>query len=188
MCSRSTCSDSNASSHILQLAKREKNRIKSDMENKFLTKKSQNELHESSCYTWGFNWAVSTLNVALQLERGHVLSVAVVAGCVAFPALAVLLFQLQVVFHMVHEPAAKNGNTQSTEMSTNSLACGSLWTISQLLTVIKNRLLTFIWTDDSGLSKDLETTQNRLLRKIGVPNWFANSWSQRCILSDCFGC
>lgn len=61
--------------------------------------------------------------MALQLERGHVLSVAVVAGCVAFPALAVLLFQLQVVFHMVHEPAA---NTQSTEMSTNSLACGSL--------------------------------------------------------------
>lgn len=55
---------------------------------------------------------MSTLNVALQLERGHVLSVAVVAGCVAFPALAVLLFQLQVVFHMVHEPAAKNGNTR----------------------------------------------------------------------------
>lgn len=66
---------------------------------------------------------MSTLDVALQLERGHVLSVAVVAGCVAFPALAVLLFQLQVVFHMVHEPAAKSGNTQNTEMSTN---CGSL--------------------------------------------------------------
>lgn len=43
--------------------------------------------------------------MALQLEWSHVLSVAMLARCVAFPALAVLLFQLQVVLHMVHEPA-----------------------------------------------------------------------------------
>lgn len=48
---------------------------------------------------------MSTLDVALQLERSHVLAVAVLASCVAFPALTVLLFQFQVVFHVVHEPA-----------------------------------------------------------------------------------
>lgn len=45
--------------------------------------------------------------MALQLEGGHVLSVAVVAGCVALPALTVLLFQLQVMLHVVHEPAER---------------------------------------------------------------------------------
>lgn len=48
---------------------------------------------------------MGTLDVALQLEWSHVLSVAMLAGCVALPALTVLLFQLQVVFQMVHEPA-----------------------------------------------------------------------------------
>ena len=43
--------------------------------------------------------------MALQLERSHVLSVAMLAGSMAFPALTVLLFELQVVLHMVHEPA-----------------------------------------------------------------------------------
>lgn len=52
----------------------------------------------------GFDRAVSALDVALQLEGSHVLSVAMLASCVAFPALAVLLLQLQVVLHMVHEP------------------------------------------------------------------------------------
>lgn len=47
---------------------------------------------------------MSALDVTLQLERRHVLSVAVLAGRVALPALAVLLFQLQVVFQMVHKP------------------------------------------------------------------------------------
>lgn len=48
---------------------------------------------------------MSTLDVALQLEWSHVLPIAMLACCVAFPALTVLLFQLQVVLHMVHEPA-----------------------------------------------------------------------------------
>ena len=48
---------------------------------------------------------MSALDVALQLEWSHVLSVAMLASCVAFPALAVLFFKLQVVLHVVHEPA-----------------------------------------------------------------------------------
>lgn len=63
-------------------------------------------------YTWGFDRAVSALDVALQLEWSHVLSVAMLASCVAFPALTVLLFQLQVVLHMVHEPARTDRHMQ----------------------------------------------------------------------------
>lgn len=67
-----------------------------------------------SCFfTRRFNWAVSALDVALQLEGSHVLPVAVVAGRVAFPALTVLLLQLQVVLHVVHEPAQEDGHTLS---------------------------------------------------------------------------
>lgn len=46
--------------------------------------------------------------MALQLKWSHVLPIAVVTGGVAFPALAVLLLQLQVVFHVVHEPVGEN--------------------------------------------------------------------------------
>lgn len=49
-------------------------------------------------------WGVSALDVALQLEGGGELAVAVLAGGVVFPALAALLFQFQMVFHVVHEP------------------------------------------------------------------------------------
>lgn len=55
--------------------------------------------------TGGFDSAVRALDVALQLEGSHVLAVAMLAGRVAFPALAVLLLQLQVVLHVVHKPA-----------------------------------------------------------------------------------
>lgn len=185
MCSRSTCSDSNASSHILQLAKREKNRIKSDMENKFLTKKPE----------WASWIIVLYLRIQLGCEHSQCGTAAGTGSCTVgssggrlcgFPSSRCSAFPAP--SGVSYGSWTCSEEWKHTEMSTNSLACGSLWTISQLLTVIKNRLLTFIWTDDSGLSKDLETTQNRLLRKIGVPNWFANSWSQRCILSDCFGC
>lgn len=55
--------------------------------------------------TWGFDWAVGTLDVALQLERSHIFPIAMMASGVAVPALTVLLLQLQVVLHVVHEPA-----------------------------------------------------------------------------------
>lgn len=67
------------------------------------------------CHTCGFNRAVCTLDVALQLEWSHVLPVAMLACCVAFPALTVLFLQLQVVLHVVHEPARvqrQNTHTQ----------------------------------------------------------------------------
>lgn len=60
-------------------------------------------------HTGGFDSAVGALDVALQLEWRHVLAIAMLAGRVAFPALAVLLLQLQMVLHVVHEPA---GHTQ----------------------------------------------------------------------------
>lgn len=56
-------------------------------------------------HTGGFDSAVRALDVALQLERSHVLTIAVLAGGVALPALAVLLLQLQMVLHVVHKPA-----------------------------------------------------------------------------------
>lgn len=60
---------------------------------------------ENVCHTWGFDRAVSALDMALKLEWSHVLAVAMLACCVTLPALTVLLFQLQVVLHMIHEPA-----------------------------------------------------------------------------------
>ena len=60
---------------------------------------------------------MSTLDVALQLEWSHVLSVAMLASCVAFPTLTVLLFQLQVVLHMVHEPARKDRHTEKCHLT-----------------------------------------------------------------------
>lgn len=48
--------------------------------------------------------SVCTLNMALQLEGCGILPVAVLTGGVAFPALTILLFKFQVVFHVVHEP------------------------------------------------------------------------------------
>lgn len=48
---------------------------------------------------------MSALDVALQLERSQILPVAVMASGVALPALTVLFLQLQVVLHVVHEPA-----------------------------------------------------------------------------------
>lgn len=48
---------------------------------------------------------MGTLDVALQLERSQIFAVAMMASGVAVPALTVLLLQLQVVLHVVHEPA-----------------------------------------------------------------------------------
>lgn len=47
------------------------------------------------------------LDVALQLERSQIFPVAMMASRVAVPALTVLFLQLQVVLHVVHEPAEK---------------------------------------------------------------------------------
>lgn len=63
---------------------------------------------------------MSAFNVALQLERSHVLPVTMLAGGVAFPALTVLLLQLQVVLHMVHEPARKGQHTWHSDMWSNT--------------------------------------------------------------------
>lgn len=48
---------------------------------------------------------MGTLDVALQLERSQIFAVAMMTSGVAVPALTVLLLQLQVVLHVVHEPA-----------------------------------------------------------------------------------
>lgn len=48
---------------------------------------------------------MGTLDVALQLEWSQIFAVAMMASGVAVPALTVLLLQLQVVLHVVHEPA-----------------------------------------------------------------------------------
>ena len=44
------------------------------------------------------------LNVALQLEWRRVLTVAVLAGGVVFPAFTALLLKFQMMFHVVHKP------------------------------------------------------------------------------------
>lgn len=54
--------------------------------------------------TCGLIGAVGTLYVALQLEWSGVLPVTVLTRGVALPALTVLLFQLQMMLHMIHEP------------------------------------------------------------------------------------
>ena len=48
--------------------------------------------------------SVCALDVTLQLERCGILTVAVLAGSMVFPALAVLLLKFQMVFHVVHKP------------------------------------------------------------------------------------
>lgn len=63
-------------------------------------------------YTCRLDCTVSAFNMALQLERSQVLSVAMLAGCVAFKAFTILLLQLQVVLHMVHEPTRGDEHTQ----------------------------------------------------------------------------
>ena len=73
----------------------------------------QIKLYRYLCHTGGFDGAVSALDVALQLERSHVLPVAMLAGGVAFPALTVLLLQLQVVLHVVHVPERQGKHTLS---------------------------------------------------------------------------
>lgn len=52
---------------------------------------------------------VCALDVALQLEGGGELPVAVLASGVLLPALAALLLKLQMVLHVVHKPANGNG-------------------------------------------------------------------------------
>lgn len=71
--------------------------------------------------TGGFDSAVRALDVALQLEGSHVLAVAMLAGGVAFPALAVLLLQLQMVLHVVHKPADSRAATFSARYQINYL-------------------------------------------------------------------
>lgn len=68
-------------------------------------------------HTWGFDGAVGTLDVALQLERSQIFPVAMMASGVAVPALTVLLLQLQVVLHVVHEPAETVHTHTNTETS-----------------------------------------------------------------------
>lgn len=65
--------------------------------------------------------------MALQLERSHVLTIAMLAGGVALPALTVLLLQLQVMLHMVHKPAEHSqqshkplGSTPNNENTRNN--------------------------------------------------------------------
>lgn len=104
MCSSRTCSDSNANSQILQLA------VGGDQRRSYTSPFGLTVTRAAGTRrrTRGLDEAVSALDVALQLERGHVLPVAVLAGGVAVPALAVLLLQLQVVLHVVHEPAGRS--------------------------------------------------------------------------------
>lgn len=58
-------------------------------------------------HTWRFDGAVGTLDVALQLKRSQIFSVAMMASRVAVPALTVLFLQLEVVLHVVHEPTQR---------------------------------------------------------------------------------
>lgn len=53
---------------------------------------------------------VGAFNVALQLKGGRKLTVAVLAGGVAFPALTVLLLKLQMMLHVIHK--SKRNSTQ----------------------------------------------------------------------------
>lgn len=84
---------------------------KLQMATQCLTKQESELTRKTMLYTWGFDGAVGALNVALQLEWSHVLPVAMLASCVVLPAFTVLLFQLQMVLHMVHEPANEDIHT-----------------------------------------------------------------------------
>lgn len=48
--------------------------------------------------------SMCALNVTLKLEWCGILTVAVLAGGVVFPALSVLLLKFQMMFHVVHKP------------------------------------------------------------------------------------
>lgn len=63
---------------------------------------------------------MSALDVALQLKRSQILPVAVMASGVALPALTVLFLQLQVVLHVVHEPADRVQTHTHTEAEANT--------------------------------------------------------------------
>ena len=112
MCSSRTCSVSNANSHILQLA-----------EEKGWVSLVQSGYHRACvdsgqwCLTGGRQRAVGPLHVALQLVGRQVLPVAVLAGGVALPALTVLLLQLQVVLHVVHESGRSTVYTSTFTLS-----------------------------------------------------------------------
>lgn len=71
--------------------------------------------------------------MALQLERSHVLAVTVLTCGVTFPALAVLFLQLQVVFHVVHEPEDQRDRHRQKRQTRHF--CDQLMEISNYLTV-----------------------------------------------------
>lgn len=104
MCSKRTCSDAKASSQILHVAKIIENGHMSKVSLKKKKKKSLFPRAQFLGHTWRFDGTVGALDVALQLERSQIFSVAMVASRVAVPALTVLFLQLQVVLHVVHEP------------------------------------------------------------------------------------
>ncbi len=54
--------------------------------------------------TGGLEGTVGALYVTLQLKRSWILSVTMLTCSVTLPALAVLLLQLEMMFHVVHEP------------------------------------------------------------------------------------
>lgn len=54
--------------------------------------------------TGGLVGAMGAFYVALQLERGGILPVTVLTRSVTLPTLTVLLLQLQMMLHVIHEP------------------------------------------------------------------------------------
>lgn len=62
---------------------------------------------------------MGALDVALQLEWSHIFSVAMMASRVAVPALTVLFLQLEVVLHVVHEPARREHARKQTNTETS---------------------------------------------------------------------
>lgn len=55
-------------------------------------------------HTGGLVGAVGAFYVALQLERSGILPVTVLTRSVTLPTLAILLLQLQMMLHVIHEP------------------------------------------------------------------------------------
>lgn len=71
--------------------------------------------------TGGFVGAVGAFYVALQLERRGILSVTVLTRRVTLPTLTVLLLQLQMMLHVIHEPEKEVG--QQKGIRTKSESC-----------------------------------------------------------------
>lgn len=72
--------------------------------------------------TGGFVGAVGAFYVALQLERRGILSVTVLTRRVTLPTLTVLLLQLQMMLHVIHEPEKEVGQIQQKGIRTNQKA------------------------------------------------------------------